>query len=255
MPSVNASTKPTFFGMIVQAMSPNRRDLLSHTPMFEGVPADQLDALAARAVAVKLAAREVLFSKGDDGDRLYLVTHGTIRVGVMSEDGREVTYGLIRPGQMFGEIAVLDNGPRTADASALEACQLLAFERRHVLELLARNPECTLRLVAILCQRIRQADQLLEDIFFLSLPSRLAKHLLALSDVLGDGKVTGGKPTGGEAVTIRMSQQAVADHMGISRESVNKVLSKWEQSGLVSLWRGQITIHDRARLDAYLSGD
>jgi CRP-like cAMP-binding protein len=227
----------------------NRLQLLAQTPMFEGVPGAQLQTLADRAAAIKLGAREMLFSKGDPGDRLYLVTHGTIRVGVLSADGREVTYGLIRPGQLFGEIAVLDNGPRTADASALEASELLAFERRHVLELLAHNPECTLRLVTILCQRIRQADQLLEDIFFLSLPNRLAKHLLALSDMIGE------KPAKGDAVTIRMSQQAVADHMGISRESVNKVLAKWEQAGLVSLWRGQITIHDRDRLDALLNGD
>lgn len=215
--------------------------------MFEGVPADQLETLASRAVPIKLAAREILFSKGDDGERLFLVTEGTIRVGVMSADGREVTYGLIRPGQLFGEIAVLDNAPRSADASALEPSQVLAFERHHVLELLARNPDCMLRLVTILCQRIRQADQLLEDIFFLSLPNRLAKHLLSLSDLVGQ------KPDKGDGVTIRMSQQAVADHMGISRESVNKVLSKWEQAGLVSLWRGQITIHDRERLDALLN--
>lgn len=217
--------------------------------MFEGVPADQLETLAERAASIKLAAREMLFSKGDPGDRLYLVTSGTIRVGVVSADGREVTYGLIRPGHLFGEIAVLDSGPRTADASALEASELLAFDRRHVVALLAQNPDCMLRLVTILCQRIRQADQLLEDIFFLSLPSRLAKHLLALSDLIGE------KPGSGDSVTIRMSQQAVADHMGISRESVNKVLSKWEQAGLVSLWRGQITIHDRERLDALLDGE
>lgn len=226
-----------------------RRELLASTPMFEGVPAAQLDDLAARASILKLAARGDLFAKGDLGDRLYLVTKGMIRVGIMSADGREVTYGLIGPGQMFGEIAVLDGGPRTADASALEASEVLAFERRDVLLLLKHNPECALRLIAILCQRIRQADQLLEDIFFLSLPNRLAKQLLALGEAIGE------RPQTGDAVTIRMSQQAVADHMGISRESVNKVLSKWEQSGLVSLWRGQITIHDRNGLDRFLTGE
>lgn len=227
----------------------NRRDLLGRTPMFQGVDAAQLDKLAARAQPVTLPVRATLFTKGDSGDRLYLVVRGMIRVGVVSADGREVTYGLIGPGNMFGEIAVLDGGERTADASALEESEVLSFERRDVLTLLAANPECALRLITVLCQRIRQADQLLEDIFFLSLPSRLAKQLLALSDVIGE------KPKGGDGVTIRMSQQAVADHMGISRESVNKVLSKWEQNGLVSLWRGQITIHDRDGLDKFLAGD
>ena len=228
---------------------PNRSDLLARTPMFQGVPAERPEALAARAGMVKLAARELLFSKGDRGDRLYLVTAGMIRVGVVSADGREVSYGLIGPGHLFGEIAVLDNGPRTADASALDPSELLAFERRDVLALLEQTPECALRLISILCQRIRHADQLLEDIFFLSLPGRLARQLLALGDSIGH------QPVSGDPVTIRMSQQAVADHMGISRESVNKVLSKWEQCGLVSLWRGQITIRDRDGLDRLLTGE
>jgi CRP-like cAMP-binding protein len=97
---------------------------------------------------------------------------------------------------------------------------------------------------------MRHADELLEDIFFLSLPGRLAKQLLNLGDQIGERPAKGEK-----GVTIRMSQQAVADHMGISRESVNKVLSKWEQAGIVSLWRGQITIHDRDGLEGFQDED
>ncbi len=223
-----------------------RRDLLAATPMFQGVPADQLDALARQAKAVRLAPREVLFAKGDPGERLYLVTSGRVRVGVVSAEGREVTYALIGPGQIFGEIAVLDGGPRTADATAAEPTELLAFERRDVLAFIRAHGDYGLRLIGILCSRMRHADELLEDIFFLSLPGRLAKQLLTLGDTIGE------RPTKGDGVTIRMSQQAVADHMGISRESVNKVLSKWEQCGIVSLWRGQITIHDREGLDRFL---
>jgi len=222
-----------------------RRTLLAGTQMFQGVPAAQLDELARGARSLKLAAREFLFSKGDPGDRLYLVASGRVRVGVVSAEGREVTYALIGPGQMFGEIAVLDGGERTADATAVEACELLAFERRDVLGVIRANADYALRLIEILCARVRHADELLEDIFFLSLPGRLAKQLLSLGETIGE------KPPKGEGVTIRMSQQAVADHMGISRESVNKVLSKWEQAGIVSLWRGQITIFDRDGLQSF----
>ena len=222
-----------------------RRELMAATPMFQGVAAPQLDTLARQAKPVRLGAREVLFAKGDPGDRLYLVVSGRVRVGVVSAEGREVTYALIGPGHVFGEIAVLDGGPRTADATAAEPSELLAFDRRDVLAFIRDHGDYGLRLIEILCSRMRHADELLEDIFFLSLPGRLAKQLLTLSDSIGE------RPPKGGGVTIRMSQQAVADHMGISRESVNKVLSKWEQCGIVSLWRGQITIHDRDELDRF----
>lgn len=223
-----------------------RREMLARTPMFDTVPAAQLDELAAKAKTVHLKSRDMLFSKGDIGDRLYVVVKGLVRIGVLSPDGREVTYGLIKPGQLFGEIAVLDGGPRTADATAMEDCELLALNRKDVLAFLTRHPAFSLHLIEILCGRMRRADELLEDIFFLTLPGRLAKHLLALGGVVGETDKTGG-------VTIRMSQQEVAEHMGISRESVNKVLSKWEQAGLVGLWRGQITIRDAEALENFVN--
>lgn len=224
-----------------------RRDMLARTPMFAKVPRDDLDALATKTKTVRLAARELLFAKGDPGDRLYIVVQGLVRIGVLSPDGREVTYGLIKPGQLFGEIAVLDGGPRSADATAMEATELLSLDRREVLTFLEQHPSHSQRLIQILCERVRRADELLEDIFFLTLSGRLAKHLLVLGGAVGERKGDDG------AVTIRMSQQEVADHMGITRESVNKVLSKWEQAGLVGLWRGQITINDEEALESFVS--
>jgi CRP-like cAMP-binding protein len=224
-----------------------RRDLLARTPMFGTLPADQLHELAVKAKTVALPAREILFSKGDPGDRLYLVAKGLIRIGVLSVDGREVTYGLISPGHLFGEIAVLDGGQRSADASAMEDSELLALERRDVLAFLHRHPIHCLHLIEVLCGRVRRADDLLEDVVFLTLPGRLAKHLLVLGGAIGTRE--GNK----EAVVIRISQQEVGDHLGISRESVNKVLSKWEQAGMVTLGRGQITLNDRQRLEDYVT--
>ncbi|MGE5503866.1 MAG: Crp/Fnr family transcriptional regulator [Actinomycetota bacterium] len=226
-----------------------RRDMLARTPMFGKVPPSHLDSLAGKAKTLTLKAREMLFAKGDPGDRLFVVDKGLIRIGVLSPDGREVTYGLIKPGQLFGEIAVLDGGPRTADASAMEATELLVLERKDVLAFLAEHPSHSLRLIEILCERVRRADELLEDIFFLTLPGRLAKHLLVLGNALGERDGPDGK------ITIKMSQQEVADHMGITRESVNKVLSKWEQAGLVGLWRGRITLHDTDALEDFIAID
>ncbi|CAA7616963.1 cAMP-binding protein-catabolite gene activator and regulatory subunit of cAMP-dependent protein kinase [Candidatus Terasakiella magnetica] len=224
-----------------------RREMLARTPLFAAIPPALLDELAVKAKTIKVEGREILFSKGDPGDRLYLVSKGMIRIGVLSAEGREVTYGMIQPGELFGEIAVLDGGVRSADATAMEDCELLALERRDVLGFLDRHPSQALHLLKVLCNRVRRADDLLEDIVFLSLPSRLAKHLMMLGGLLGTREKAQGP------ITIRLSQQEVADHLGISRESVNKVLSKWEQAGIVALGRGQITLTKSAALDEFIS--
>jgi CRP/FNR family cyclic AMP-dependent transcriptional regulator len=217
-------------------------EALARTPMFASAPANDVRSLAESSHMVWLKAGEVLFSKNDDGSHLYLVRSGTVRIGVLASDGREVTYALIKPGQLFGEIAVLDNGPRTTDATAMEDCTLIAIGRQKVLAFLEANPDQMLRMVRTLCERIRKADELLEDIFFLSLPARLAKHLLVLGNAVGENG-------GDNGITLKVSQQEMAEQIGIRRESVNRWLSKWEQAGLVGLWRGQITLRDLEALE------
>ncbi|HMA48913.1 MAG TPA: Crp/Fnr family transcriptional regulator [Magnetospirillaceae bacterium] len=214
----------------------NRRDLLAETKLFGSASADLLSNLAARASMVTLAPNESLFMKGDPGDRLYVVVSGLIRIGAMSPEGKEVSYGVLGPGEVLGEIAVLDGRHRSADAKAIEPSQLLALERSDVLSFLSSHPDQALHLLKLLCDRIRRADELLDDIVFLSLPSRLAKHLLTLEQIVGTPVEKKAAPE------IRLSQQVLGEHLGISRESVNKVLSKWEEAGIVGLGRGRITL-------------
>ena len=221
--------------------------LLAATPLFSAATPDELATLAVRARTVKIPARGLLFSRGDPGSQLYLLASGLIRIGVVSPEGRDVTYALIRPGEVFGEIAVLDGGPRSADATAMEDSELIAVERRDLIAFLERRPVHSARLLTIVCQRVRAADALIEDLFFLAATNRLAKYLLALSE-------TAGANSAGE-ITIKVSQQEVADHIGISRERVNKLLTKWEQAGLVGLWRGRITLRDVDGLDGLAGAD
>ncbi len=222
-----------------------RRMLLAETPLFSSAPPDLLTELAARASTVQLAQHESLFLKGDPGERLYVVISGMIRIGTMSPEGREISYGVLGPGDLLGEIAVLDGGERSADAKAIEESLLLALERRDVLSVLDRNPAQALKLLKVLCHRIRRADELLDDVVFLSLPGRLAKHLLALGQMAGEKK--------GGPMEVCLSQQVLAEHLGISRESVNKVLSKWEEAGIVTLGRGRIALNRTAVLQQIAS--
>jgi CRP-like cAMP-binding protein len=216
-----------------------RRDLLAGTSLFSSASPELLAELAAKVSTVVLAQYDTLFLKGDLGERLYVVVSGLIRVGTISPEGREVTYCVLGPGELLGEIAVIDGGERSADATAMEESLLLALERRDILSILGRHPAQALRLLKVLCQRVRSADELVQDLVFMSLPSRLAKHLLTLGQIM----VAGQKKTG--PTEIRLSQQELAEHLGISRESVNKVLSKWEEGGIVTLGRGRIIL-DRA---------
>ncbi|MBC7953691.1 MAG: Crp/Fnr family transcriptional regulator [Rhodospirillaceae bacterium] len=219
-------------------------DLFERIPLFAGLPRDALANLVGRMRVVRLAEREILFQKGDSGDALYVVAEGLIRIGVMAPDGRQVSYGLIRPGHLFGEIAVFDNGPRTADASAITDSVLLSLGRANIHDFLTSHPAYALRLIGVLCQRMRGADQLIEDLLFMTLPGRVAKHLLVLSDMQAGAVHT---------KTIRISQQDLANQMATSRESINRLFSKWEQAGVVALWRGSVTIQDREALETYMA--
>ena len=169
-------------------------------------------------------------------------------MATLRPDGREVSYGVLGPGAVLGEIAVIDGGQRSADAKAMEPSLLLALERRDVLAFLHKNPGQALHMMEVLCGRIRRADELLDDMVFMSLPSRLAKHLLTLEDIVGTPGAAPGKSE------VRLSQQVLAEHLGISRESVNKVLSKWEEAGFVTLGRGRIVLDRREALEEIAAG-
>ena len=226
----------------MNAVQKSRQDLLAQTGLFSSAPREMLAGLAARASTIELAANEMLFMKGDSGERLYIVASGFIRIGAMSPEGREVSYGVLGPGAVLGEIAVIDGGKRSADAKATEPTTLLSLDRRDVLAFLHDHPGQALELLKIICGRLRSADEMLDDVVFLSLPNRLAKHLLTLEEIVGSNDRSRGKRE------IRLSQQVLAEHLGISRESVNKVLSKWEEAGIVSLGRGRIVLERAEKL-------
>ena len=127
-------------------------ELFRRLPLFEGLPPEALARLVAQVRVIPLVKGKVLFRKGDPGDSLYVVAEGLIRIGVIAPDGRQVSYGLIHPGQLFGEIALFDRGPRTADASAMADSVLLALSRAEIHRFLTDHPSYALRMIGVLCQ-------------------------------------------------------------------------------------------------------
>jgi CRP/FNR family transcriptional regulator, cyclic AMP receptor protein len=151
---------------------------------------------------------------------------------------------IFQPGEVFGEIALLDGKERTADARALTACDLAILERRDVFAFLERQPNAWPRLVEVLCDRLRSTDQHIAEVALMQLPVRLAKALLRIADT---DATSGGGPAGG---TVQLSQRELGNLVGAARESVNKCLREWQRSGLVRIVGTSITIADPHMLRA-----
>ena len=221
------------------------RAILANHVMLRHLPADELERLAQMAATRQYKAGRPVFLKGDPGNSMMAVLSGKVRICCYSNQGREVVLNVCGPGEVFGEIALIDGGARTADVFAMDATELLVLQRRDFLPVLHRNPEVCVRLLELLCRRLRATSEQLEDVNFLDLRTRLAKRLLSLSG-------TGERRHADEIITLRMSQQLLASMIGTSREAVNKQLRSWEESGLIDVGRGWIKVLDRPGLERIL---
>ncbi len=210
--------------------------LLGANPFFAGLGEDALQAVAGLCVTRSLGAEEMLFLKGDPGDALYAVRRGQIRIATGTEAGRRLTLNLLGSGDVFGEVALLDGHPRTADAIATEPTELFMVRRRDFLDLLERQPGVAVRIIEFLCVRIRWMSERMEESVLLPLSARLSRRLLALADDYGS--------------ELHISQEELAIFVGASRESVNRQLQTWRRGGILELGRSRIHLLDPARLSA-----
>lgn len=206
--------------------------LLRSHPFFRGLDSRIVEGLVLHAPTRRVKRATWLFRKGDPGTNLYVVCAGAVRVSAPSEHGKDATFNLIVPGEIFGEIAFLDGSPRTADAVMVESGELMVIERRDFLPLLRDYPELALRLLEVLCGRLRRTSQQLEDVMFLGLEPRLAKALLYLQE----------RSLSQPAQKLKVTQRDISQLIGISRESTNKQLRSWQRRKWLKLERGGMTI-------------
>ena len=214
--------------------------LLGNCVLFAGLSADERAALAARARISVFDAGETIFTINSPGNQLMAVLSGTIRISVPSSDEKALVLAIIQPGEIFGELAVLDGKERSADAIAETACTLAILDRPDILSFLERNPSAWLKLVEVLCQRLRQTNEVFAEVALLHLPVRLAKAMLRIS------KANSAKA---QMEKIKLSQRELANMLGGTRESVNKCLRKWQREGIVKISEGSIIITKQAALE------
>ncbi|HEY7231024.1 MAG TPA: Crp/Fnr family transcriptional regulator [Pseudolabrys sp.] len=210
----------------------DRNTLLRTHPFFKDL-GNIVERLAPRVITSKIKKGAIIFRKGDVGSRLYAVRTGAVRISAPSEQGKDAIFNLILPGELFGEIAFLDGGQRTADAVAIDNCELMIIERRDFIPLIQDDPELAVRLIKVLCARLRKTSEQVEDIVFLGLPNRLAKVLLHLY-----------RPSEEAAPKnkIQITQREISQMIGVSRESANKQLQAWQRRKWLKLERGGIVI-------------
>ena len=221
----------------------NREEILAGHFLLRHLRPQELCSLAASAILARHRAQATIFQKGDPGGSMMAVVSGRVKICTYSADGKELVLNIIDRGGLFGEIAVLDGQPRSADAVAIEDSELLVLERNRLMPFLTANPEIATRLIAVLCQRLRQTSEALEDALLRDAPSRVARGLLRLAGTFGKDEA------GGLRLDIKLSQQQIGNLIGISRESVNKYLVDWSRAGCLAINHGFITITDKAALE------
>lgn len=209
--------------------------ILTMNPLFSGVGEEAIGVMARLCQTRRLPQGQTLFVKGDPGDALYGVRRGQIRIETGTTGGERLTIEVFGPGDLFGEIAVLDGRPRSADAVAQEDAELFVLPRAEFLTTIERDARLAIRIIELLCARLRATNERTEEMLFLPLSVRLARRLAALAQDFGDD--------------VQITQDELAGLVGVARESVNRQLQEWRASGIVTLGRGRISV-DRARLAA-----
>lgn len=204
--------------------------------IFAAMTEAEIDELMRGARIVELPARRVVFHAGEAGDSLYVLLSGKVKVSLISTDGKEAILSLMGAGDVFGEMSLLDGLPRSATVTSLEDCRLMQIGRQYFVQFLKRHAEVALKLLAALSQRLRTTNNLVENLSFHHLPSRLARLLLDLGQRHGRAE-----PEGIE-IGLRLSQEELGNLVGASRESVNKQLRAWVDSGVLEYRHGVIVI-------------
>jgi CRP/FNR family transcriptional regulator, cyclic AMP receptor protein len=219
--------------------------LLRSVPLFADLEEEELERFSQVAVPRAIPAGNRVFHEGDSSDACYIVREGKFRVTREHSDGRAITLATLGPGEVFGELAMLDGDTRSASAEALTDGELLALPANDVRNLLARHPEISVKLVAALVRRLREANERISRQSFQTVPSRVAG---VLSQLVAE---TSGGGEAGE-VTIRMNQADLAQLAGTSRESVSRFLADLERAGVVRSGRGRVTVCDAGKLQNYI---
>jgi CRP/FNR family cyclic AMP-dependent transcriptional regulator len=213
--------------------------LLSKSLLFGALDDGARQELAGHARRQNFDIGEPIFHVGAPGQSMMVILNGTVRVSLPGPRGKVIILADLNAGELLGEVALLDGKERSADAVALTKCDMLVLERRDAMFLLEKRPDLCLRLLELMCARLRLSDERMSDLAVLDLPVRLAKVLLDRT----------GQPGRADAKSkLSMSQAELATMINATRENVNRCLRNWQRQGIVDLDKRWIIILQRETL-------
>ena len=218
-------------------------DVLSRAGLFHGVADEAREALAATLTYADYSRGDTVFAEGEQGDTLYIVLSGKVKVGRHAADGRENMLSVMGPSDMFGELSVFDPGPRMATATVLTDARLASLDQASLRPWIRDRPEIAEQLLRVLARRLRRTNDALADLIFTDVPGRVAKALLNLAERFGTQEADGVR------VHHDLTQEELAQLVGASRETVNKALADFAGRGWMRVDSRAVTILDADRLE------
>jgi CRP/FNR family cyclic AMP-dependent transcriptional regulator len=218
-------------------MSPHPIEVLRRVPLFSGLSEMDLSGFAPVLRERRFPKGSVIMMQGERGDAVYLLAEGQVKVLLIGEDGREVILSVLGPGSFFGEMALLDDEPRSAHVVAMEDSLLLLLRREDFQARLRSSPDVALGLLRELSQRLRRADDKIGSLALRDVNGRIAHLLLELAE-----------EEGGDRITRKLTHAIIAQMVGASRETVSRTLSSLATSGVLRMSRREIILLDKEPL-------
>ena len=219
-----------------------KEEILSRAPLFEALDQESAAELRRIVTDVPLTRGQRLFTEGDEGDRLFVVLDGKIKLSRMASDGRENLVSVLGPGEMFGELSLFDPRPRTMSATAVTDTRLAALAHDALRPWITSRPQVAMHLLGALARRFRRSNEVMADLVFTDVPGRVAKALLDLSDRFGQ------QQHDGIHVNHDLTQEELAQLVGASRETVNKALADFAGRGWLQISARSVLIKEPERM-------
>jgi len=217
-------------------------DLLQRVPLLAALSDADREALARSASRRRYRRGDIIFQKDDPGHSLFIVARGSVRIYVPSTQGSDLTLAVLGPGHFFGDLSLLDGRPRSASAAALGDTNVVILERSDFVAVIRTRPAAVMSVLSVVVRRLRDTDEMASDLAFLDVGGRLAKKLLDLA------ATNGVKRDDGVLLDMPITQEELANMIGVTRESVNRNLSLFRRVGLVAKEGRRFVLRDPAGL-------
>lgn len=215
---------------------------LEKIDLFSGLSADEMAWLDKATRMITLKRNQPVYLPEDPSDSVFFIKAGQVRICRVLEDGRQLTLALLGPGEMFGELEVIEESPRDTSAEAVEDTFVCALPRPEFESLLTRRPDLARRLTKLIGFRLKRIESRIEDLIFRDVPVRLARLLLQLSNDLGVAD------SRGVLIRVKLTHQELANLIGSTRETVTTMLGDFKRSGLIAFAERRIIVCDPAAL-------